>query len=461
LTSAADTIAAIATPPGQGGVAIVRVSGGCACAIVERLFRSASGRGLTEPRRVYLGHLLERPGGAPIDRVLVFAMPGPHSYTGEDVVEIQCHGGSVVSRRVLESVLASGARPAAPGEFTKRAFLNGRIDLAQAEAVADMIAARSDTALRLARSQLEGYLSVRIRALRGALLQARALCEAAIDFPEEDVPEMGDGRMAGELVRVRVEIERLLAGFERARIRYEGARAVLVGKTNVGKSSLLNALAGRERAIVTPVAGTTRDVVEAAITLGDAPVVVADTAGIRDTDDAVERLGVERTRAAIADAACVVAIFDRSEPLDASDRLVVAAVAGRPVVTVLNKCDLPARAAAPEVGVLTGDAPPVEVSAVTGIGIAALVAALEQRLLAPGDDGAEDEIAIFRVRHRDAAKRAAADLARAEAALAHLAPAELIASDLSAAAGALAMITGEVTAEDVLDRVFAEFCIGK
>ena len=461
MTSAADTIAAIATPPGQGGVAIVRVSGGRACAIVERLFRSASGCGLAEPRRVYLGYLLECPGGAPIDRVLAFAMPGPHSYTGEDVVEIQCHGGSVVSRRVLESVLKAGARPAAPGEFTKRAFLNGRIDLAQAEAVADVIAARSDAALRLARSQLEGQLSGRMGALRDALLQARALCEAAIDFPEEDVPEMGDGRMAGKLARVRAEIEALLAGFERARVRYEGARAVLVGKPNVGKSSLLNALAGRERAIVTPVAGTTRDVVEVAITLGDTPVVVADTAGICDTGDIVERLGIERTRAAIADAACVVAVFDRSEPLDASDRLVVAAVAGRSHVTVLNKCDLPARATAPEVGALTGGAPPVEVSAVAGIGLAALAGALERQLLAPADDAAEDEIAIFRVRHRDAAQRAAADLARAEAALALQAPAELIASDLSAAAAALAAITGEVTAEDVLDRVFAEFCIGK
>jgi tRNA modification GTPase len=462
VSTPADTVAAIATPPGQGGVAVIRLSGPEALSVVGRLFRRYGGGGIDEPRRVYVGRLLERPGGATIDEVLVFAMAPPRSYTGEAVVEIQCHGGSVVSRRVLECVVAQGARPAEPGEFTKRALLNGRLDLAQAEAVADLIAARTDAGRRLAWSQLEGVLSARIGALRDALLGARALCEAAIDFPEEDVPELSGGELGREVARVRQEIDAMVAGFERARLRYEGARVALVGKPNVGKSSLLNALAGRERAIVTPIAGTTRDVVEAVVALRESPVVLADTAGLREVPDAVEAIGAERSRAAIADATCVVAVFDRAGLLDDDDRLVVDATTGRPTVVVLNKADLPARVDRGAVAGWLPDAPVVEVSATAGTGLADLEATLGRMLFGARDtDDAGEEVAIFRVRHRDAAQRASQDLARAEDALRTGAPPELVASDLAAAAAALGAITGELSTEEVLDRVFAEFCIGK
>jgi tRNA modification GTPase len=456
-----DTIAAIATPPGRGGIAVVRVSGPESRAIVGSLVKRGRRTGIPEPRKVYVAELLARPGGRALDQVLVFAMPGPRSYTGEDVVEVQCHGGTIVSRSVLEAILAAGARAAEPGEFTKRALLNGRLDLAQAEAVADLIAARTEAGRRLAWSQLDGVLSARVGALRAAILEARALCEAAIDFPEEDVPELTNGALAGEVARVRTEIDALVASFERARLRYEGARVVLVGKPNAGKSSLLNALAGRERAIVTAVAGTTRDVVEATVALAAGPVVVADTAGIRVAGDEVEALGVERSRAAIADAACVVAVLDGARPLDADDRMVAAEVAGRPLVVVVNKSDLPSRVTRAAVGDLFPEAPSVWASALTGDGLEALGDALAGVLVGGGDTAAEAEVSIFRVRHRDAARRASEDLRRAESAVAEGASAELVASDLAAAAAALGAITGEVSTEDVLDRVFAEFCIGK
>jgi len=456
---AGETIAAIATPPGQGGVAIVRLSGPESHAIVATLLRRDAGAPL-EPRRVYVGRLVEHPGGRTLDEVLVFAMRGPHSYTGEDTAEIHCHGGSVLTRRILESALASGARAAEPGEFTRRAFVNGRMDLAQAEAVGELIAARSDAALRLAWSQLDGQLSGRVDRLREAVVSARALCEASIDFPEDDVPEVEDGRVARELGRVRGELEALAATFERARVRFEGARVVLAGRPNVGKSSLLNALAGRERAIVTPVAGTTRDVVEATVTIGGVPAVVTDTAGLGDTADPIERLGVERARAAIADAACVVAVFDRSQPLERADGLVVEALVGRRAVAVLNKRDLPARTGAAELRALVGATAVVELSALSGDGLADLEAAVAA-LLVGGDPSDDDEVVLFRVRHWEAVQRAVAELRRAEEALAAHRPLDLVAADLTAAAAALGTITGAVTSEDVLDRVFAEFCIGK
>jgi len=463
VKSRLDTIAAIATAPGSGGVAIIRVSGATACETVGAIFEQAKGSGIAEPRRVYVGHLLDRPGGVVVDEVVVFAMKGPRSYTGEDVVEIQCHGGSLVSQRVLEAVCDAGARPAEPGEFTRRAFLNGRLDLAQAEAVADLITARSEDARRLAWSQLDGCLSTRVAELRETILQARALCEVALDFPDEDVPEPSNAELHQQLTRVRLELERLTEGFERGRLRYQGARVALIGRPNVGKSSLLNALAGRDRALVTPIAGTTRDVVEASIVIRNTAVLLMDTAGMRDADDVVEAMGIARSRAAIADAACVVAVFDRSSSLGPEDEMVAELIRGKSTVAVLNKADLASRTTATDLKALLGSTPIIEVSALTSDGLGSLCDQIGRLLFGSAESGAsgDDEVVIFRVRHRDAAKKATADLLRAEAALEGELPLELVASDLAAAALALGEIIGDMAGEDVLDRVFADFCLGK
>jgi tRNA modification GTPase len=410
---------------------------------------------------VYFGHLCDRPGGAIIDEVLVFAMNGPQSYTGEDVVEIQCHGGSLVSQLVLESVCTAGARPADPGEFTKRAFLNGRLDLAQAEAVADLITARSETGRRLAWSQLEGVLSSRVGRLRETILQARAWCEVTLDFADEDVPDLSIEELARQLSRVRAELEALTQSFERGYLRYQGARVALIGRPNVGKSSLLNAMAGRDRALVTPIAGTTRDVVEASIVIAGAPVLLMDTAGFREAAEVVEAMGVARSRAAIDDAGCVVAVFDRASSLGAEDESVAEAVRGKTMIAVLNKADLDLRTTPENLRALLGSVRIIEVSAVTGAGLTDLSSELGRLMFGSSSSSDDDESVIFRVRHRDAARRAIVDLSRAEAAIAEGAPIELIASDLAAAATALGDITGEVSSEDVLDRVFADFCLGK
>lgn len=462
--SASDTIAAIATPPGSGGVAIIRVSGRDARAIVGSIFRGPGGSSLSEPRRVYVGKLYESPDGSVLDEVLVFAMVRPHSYTGEDVVEVQCHGGSVVSQRILEAVCGAGARPAAPGEFTKRAFLSGRIDLAQAEAVADMIAARSEEGRRLAWSQLEGTLSTRVGALRDAIVQVRARCEAALDFVDEDVPEFSPERRMAEVAAVRAQLERLIGSFERGRLCYHGARVALIGRPNVGKSSLLNALTGRDRALVTPVPGTTRDVIESTISVSGLPIVLLDTAGLRDTDDVVETLGVSRTRVAVDEASAVVVVFDRHAEIGGEDAVIARTVEAKRRIAVLNKADLDPRTSRSEVQRLVGQTTPVlEVSATTGEGIEALAMAL--RALVGGADDAgstsDGEPVLFRVRHHDAALRSLDQLRRAERSIEEDLPLEIVASDLASAAAALEEITGTISSEDVLDRVFADFCIGK
>ncbi|HEX2172277.1 MAG TPA: tRNA uridine-5-carboxymethylaminomethyl(34) synthesis GTPase MnmE, partial [Dehalococcoidia bacterium] len=402
---AADTVAAVATPPGEGAIAIVRISGPEALACAGRIFRRRDHRRLADPRPRYLyhGHVVDPRSRMVVDEVLLAYFPGPRSYTGEDLIEISGHGGRHAVQAVLRAALDAGARAARPGELTLRAFLNGRIDLAQAEAVSDVIRARSDRALRLAVQGLAGGLSDRVRTIRRDLLGALAQVTAQVDFPEDDVPEVP---LTPRLEPVLSELDSLLATARAGRVYREGVRLAIVGTPNAGKSSLLNRLLGSDRAIVTEVPGTTRDTLEEGLEIEGLPFVITDTAGIRPTEDPIERLGVERSRAALAMADLAVQVIDRSRPLAPDDLRISDLIGDRPAIRVANKADLPPLA---DLTRLPG--PPLLVSAVTGAGLDEL----RRRLVAVATNGAaaDDALIVTNPRHATALARARDHLAAA------------------------------------------------
>jgi tRNA modification GTPase len=464
-----DTIVAPVTPPGTGAVAIVRLSGPEAIRIMRAIWRPLRPRGTLRARTLYLGKVINPATGASIDRALGVVMPAPKSLTGEDVAELHCHGGAYLVRRVIALAMAHGARMAEPGEFSRRAFLNGRMDLTEAEAVADLIAARSDSALEQAITQLGGALAERVGRLRAGVIGIRAHLEAEIDFADEDVSLPSRKQIAAAIADLVADIRVLHDSFARGRLMREGARATIVGKPNVGKSSILNLLLGAERAIVTPIPGTTRDVIEDSISLGPYTLVLQDTAGIREglgPDDVgqVERIGIERTLQHAAQAELVLAVFDSSRPLEAEDLRVIELCRGRRGVAVLNKRDLPAVLSCEslsEVGM-----PVLPLSALKAEGVAALRNELQSAVEALAGEtdsrsGASDGIAISRERHRQALATALEALEGAERGALSALPPEVIAVDVAIAAEALGAITGAVGVEDVLDAVFREFCIGK
>ncbi len=452
-----DTIAAISTPPGEGGIGIVRLSGRDAFAIAKNMFVSSRGRDIESCRaRVFHGEIRDAQG--PVDEVLVHVMRAPHSYTCEDVVEINAHGGAGPLRSILELTLHHGARLAEPGEFTKRAFLNGRIDLVQAEAVIDRIRAQTDAALRAAASAAGGALSTTIYAMREVLVNALARIEAAVDFPEEDVPELIDEALRGSLNAALARIKELLATAEAGRLYREGARLTIVGRPNVGKSSIFNALLRDARAIVTAVPGTTRDVLEEVITIQGVPVRISDTAGLRDSADEVERIGIERARGALNTADIVLLVLDASQPCTEEDEALARDVLalGTPVVIALNKNDL--APASPPPSWATEVRACVPLSAKTGEGLKNLEGALGVVLL--GDAPiSPDQGMITRIHQRDSLCRAAQALERLTAN--YEASPEFLSIDLRDALQALGEITGDTTPEDILDRIFSQFCIGK
>ncbi len=459
--SAVDTIAAIATAvaPGQGSVAIVRLSGPEAEAIGRRLFE-APGQQEWASHRVLYGHVLHPQSGERLDEALLLLMRAPRSFTREDVVELHCHGGLVAVRRVLAAVLAAGARLAAPGEFSQRAFLNGRLDLTRAEAIAEMIGARGQRAAQLAMAGLEGGLQRRINALRERLLDQLAELEARLDF-EEDLPPLQPEAVIGALGAVRAELQDLVREADQGQRLREGLRVAIVGRPNVGKSTLLNRLSRQDRAIVTDLPGTTRDLLESELVLEGVPLTLVDTAGIHATDDLVERLGIGRSQAALAAADAVLLVFDVASGWGPADQRVRDLVPdGVPLLLVGNQCDrCGLEAGIVEAGVVEAGAPAqVHISALNGAGETELGQILLQCCGASASEGLQ---VALNDRQRQLAAGAATSLQRSLEAAADGLPWDFWTIDLAAAAATLGEITGETVTEAVLDRVFSRFCIGK
>jgi tRNA modification GTPase len=452
-----DTIAAVATPPGEGGIAIVRISGPDAEQIVGTIFcqNNGSNRRL-KSHTLYHGWIRDPRSDAVLDEVLLAVMRKPRSYTGETVVEVHCHGGVILVREILRLILSHGARHAEPGEFTKRAFLNGRIDLAQAEAVLDLIRARTQNGLRLAIKQVEGGVSGWVDGMRNSLLDCIVQVEAAIDFPEEEIELLQRDELTQKISKFRQEVKKIIVTYEWGRLHREGARVCICGRPNVGKSSLLNALLGEERVIVAPVPGTTRDVVEESVNLGGLPVVLWDTAGLRQTEDYIERIGVDLSRQHIDKADLVMPVLDGSKELTADDEIFLRKI-DKKIIVVVNKEDLPRHLNrnALEPFHATGI---YSVSAKLGSGIEALKTGLRDALL--GVD-AEAPIVITNLRHKSALIRCESALANVQLSLGENQSAEFVAVDLNDAKEALEEIVGRIDNDDILERIFSQFCIGK
>ncbi len=454
-----DTIAAIATAVGEGAVAIVRVSGPDAERIAKNVFVRVEGKtGKLASHRLYHGQIREPRSETIIDEVLMAIMRKPRSYTGEDVVEVYCHGGALVVRRVLELVLSQGVRHAEPGEFTKRAFLNGRIDLAQAEAVLDIIRARTEKGVGLAVKQASGELSHWVDDLREKLLDILAQVEAAIDFPEEEIELLEDFELTKKVESLRFRMGELIATYDWGRLLRDGAKVCICGRPNVGKSSLLNALLGEERVIVTPVPGTTRDVIEESLNLNGLPIVLWDTAGIRMTEDEVEQLGVELSLKHVAEADAVIIVLDGSMKCSDEDLRCLQLTRSKKRMIVLNKNDLPGVLDAAELGPSATGAQFFHVSATSGAGLEELKKSLRELLL---DTVLEPTVVLTNLRHRAALIAGSHALADAVTSLKSKCAPELVAVNLQEAKEKLEEITGSVTNDDILERIFTQFCIGK
>lgn len=455
-----DTITAISTPSGEGGIGIVRISGQLALDIVHRLFVGTTRGDIRSvpTHSLHYGYIVHPETRAVLDETLLSVMRAPRSYTKEDVVEINCHGGMLPLRNVLDAVISCGARLATPGEFTKRAFLNGRIDLSQAESVIDVIRAKTDAGLQLAVQQLRGKLSKHVSGIRSGLTQLLASIEASIDFAEDDIEIISYKQICAELRQHLEQIEQLLASAHEGKIVRDGLSIAIVGKPNVGKSSLLNIFLEEERAIVTPVPGTTRDTIEDYINLNGIPIRLIDTAGIRKTDDQIEKLGVDRSRSTIQQADMALCVFDTSTPWSRDDEDLLQFVSAKEKIVVANKIDLPAVLSVNDIAAkLPEPATVFQVSARDHTGLDTLKQAIVDEVM----DIPLESVAVTNIRHKHALNLTKKSLVHAQRSTESQMSQEFIALDLREALNHLGEITGETTSEDILEAIFSTFCIGK
>jgi tRNA modification GTPase len=454
------TIAAIATAPGEGGIGIIRLSGVSALEIADKIFHTGKIKTFKDavPRMMYFGHVTD--GGKRIDEGLAVYMKAPHSYTGEDVVEIQIHGSAEALRETLSLALRSGAVPAMRGEFTKRAFLNGRLDLAQAEAVMDIISAKGEAALTQAESHLSGALSGFVHEVMEELKDLITKLEVTIDYPEEDLEDLTMEEIRDALEKIDKSLSALLKRSEEGRVIREGLRTAIIGRPNAGKSSLLNALLQEERAIVTDVPGTTRDTIEEAVHISGVSLLLMDTAGLRETDNKVEQIGIERARASMEKADLILAVIDGSSPLDEEDKTILHSLGGKKAIVILNKYDLTPEVKAEDIWEIAGQIPVVSLSARYGSGMDELRDEL-RKITEKQDADAGRVLFLTNLRHVELVRKALDNVLRARASVREGLQADFIVIDLTEAWKTMGEITGDTMDDELIHSIFSRFCVGK
>lgn len=454
------TIAAISTAVGEAGIGIVRISGKKSLEIGNKIFKGKVVEELNQShnRKLNYGHIVDNE--KIIDEVLMVFMKGPSTYTKEDMVEIYCHGGIISVKNVLQLILNSGARLAEPGEFTKRAFLNGRLDLSQAEAVMDMIKAKTDKSFEASLDQLEGSLSKKIKEIRNILLEMVAHVEVSIDFPDQDVEEITYDELRSSANKIKQEIEKLLATSDRGKILREGLNTVILGKPNVGKSSLLNAILRENRAIVTDIPGTTRDIIEEYVNIDGIPLRIIDTAGIRDTDDIVEQIGVDRAKETVIDADLIIAVFDASRELSDEDYQIIDLIKDKKTIIILNKTDLPSKYDENDFKSILNNKEVIVASITSGIGLENLEKSIKNMFYG-GEIEIDSDTLVTNIRHKNQLIKSLDNINNAIDDINMSVPIDCIEVDLRDCWENLGEISGDTIGEDILDKIFSEFCIGK